>query len=574
MKHPARTVLSVSLLLAFSGNVPAVNVNDSSSYVNALDNNESIVTVTQDTTLTAQTPLNATVAPGFILEGAYSGSGPTVKLIGGTGSAMAFWSIGADVDTIRNLTFENFIHTISGHDGGAVYLEDGNITGGIHNVHFIGNTSQSHGGALFVYFVNPANSFSGGIHNSSFINNTTQRNGGGADINTGLGTPLTGDLINNRIEGNTALGLGPVWGLGGGMWIVHGLNGDMVDNTVTGNQGKYGGGVALGNLTGNLIGNVFSGNTADVHGGAIYVHDDFVNTLPQGFLTGNITRATFTNNTATTGSGGALYTPVMTGTISDSTFTGNTAGDLGGALSLRRGSLSDVTLDNVRFVGNRSLVSGGALYANGHTTRMTGATFIDNQATGAVLSVMSPTTQTGTGAAGLIRENLQIENSVFLGNTARTRGAAIHHYHTAAGTRDVSISASGGQATVFYGNLETDNARYSALEFSHGAGSNPVITRASIAADANSAVLMLDALQTAGEHALILTVIGPNDSRYGSDLLEAKLHIPETTEATTTPSLLARVPLSLWWTCAALLLLRLLGDVWCWRKRQLTKAIA
>jgi len=79
---------------------------------------------------------------------------------------------------------------------------------------------------------------------------------------------------------------------------------------------------------------------------------------------------------------------------------------------------------------------------------------------------------------------------------------------------------------------------------------------------------LLDALQTAGEHALILTVIGPEDSRYGSDLLEAKLHIPETTETAASTGWLARVPLSLWWTCAALLLLRLLGDVWCWRKRQ------
>jgi len=85
---------------------------------------------------------------------------------------------------------------------------------------------------------------------------------------------------------------------------------------------------------------------------------------------------------------------------------------------------------------------------------------------------------------------------------------------------------------------------------------------------------LLNALQTAGEHALILTVIGPDDSRYGSDLLEAKLHIPETAEAAAMTGWLARVPLSFWWTCAALLLLRLLGDVWCWRRRQLIGASA
>jgi len=83
---------------------------------------------------------------------------------------------------------------------------------------------------------------------------------------------------------------------------------------------------------------------------------------------------------------------------------------------------------------------------------------------------------------------------------------------------------------------------------------------------------LLDALQTAGEYALMMTVIGPEGSRYGSDLLEAKLHVPETDEgaadAVASANWLARVPLSVWLGLTAVLALRLLADVLRWGRQR------
>jgi len=84
---------------------------------------------------------------------------------------------------------------------------------------------------------------------------------------------------------------------------------------------------------------------------------------------------------------------------------------------------------------------------------------------------------------------------------------------------------------------------------------------------------LLTALQAAGEHALMLTIIGPENSSYGSDLLEAKLHVPESdAEAVASNAWLARVPLSFWLTSFALLVLRLGFDIQRWNKQRLPKA--
>jgi len=83
---------------------------------------------------------------------------------------------------------------------------------------------------------------------------------------------------------------------------------------------------------------------------------------------------------------------------------------------------------------------------------------------------------------------------------------------------------------------------------------------------------LLEALQVAGEYPLMLTVIGPEGSRYGSDLLEAKLHVPQTGEADAATSQegswLARVPLSVWLVLTAVLALRLLADALRWGRQR------
>jgi len=89
---------------------------------------------------------------------------------------------------------------------------------------------------------------------------------------------------------------------------------------------------------------------------------------------------------------------------------------------------------------------------------------------------------------------------------------------------------------------------------------------------------LLAALRPAGEYPLMLTVIGPDSSRYGSDLLEAKLHVPQTggempQEQATTPWL-ARVPPHVWITGSALFALRLLLDLFQGLRRRKRTTVA
>jgi len=497
LQHPARTALSSALLLAFSSPALAVDATNQGNYFSGISSNQSVVTVKNDITLTAKAPNNASVANGFILEGQITSPTTTTKLIGDTGSAVAFWASGANLNTIRNLTFKGFTHTIAGHDAGAVYLENGAITGGIHNAHFIDNTSQMYGGGLWNY----KNSFSGGIHNSSFVNNTARRNGGGADLQSSVGGTFLGNIVNNTISGNTAQGLDGTEGIGGGLWFSADFQAsDFIDNTVTNNTAKLGGGIALHWFTGNLkksatgAGNVFSGNTASQHGGGLFVYDVPGNV---GYFTGNIEDATFTNNTATNGAGGAYYTPMMTGSIKDSTFTGNKAGDVGGAVYLNQGSVS---INGSRFIDNESKVTGAGVYAH-NLTKLTadGVTFIGNQATGEETSALHVNTVQGTGAAGhLLTNDLMLANVTVLGNTGddsknNNRTAALLHASPGANVQAASVvlSATGGNTARYYGNHATDTGAYRSIYFGRGVATQ-LTSNANINTAANSRVLMFD----------------------------------------------------------------------------------
>ncbi len=132
-----------------------------------------------------------------------------------------------------------------------------------------------------------------------------------------------------------------------------------------------------------------------------------------------ITNCTFSGNTATSGSatglgGGAIYqsaTGAVT-TISDSTFTNNSevgGSGGGGAIRNRTGTMN---ISNTTFIGNNTVVSGGAI-VNSETMTISGSTFSGNAATG-----------TG-GAIYTSGITLAITSTLMDANTAGTDGGAI-----------------------------------------------------------------------------------------------------------------------------------------------------
>jgi len=318
-------------------------------------------------------------------------------------------------------------------------------------------TNQVNGGAIYV-----GQWLLDGVHDSDFLNNVAGNTGGAISVSVVLQDmgAFRGGVHRSKFIGNETLTTSTGAQYGGGAIYVNGrFEGDVVDSEFSNNRSaSSGGAIRVRTFDGDIRGSRFAGNTAVGTGGALSVAN------------------------------------TMTGTISDSLFSNNRADDLGGALDYRPAQ-SIVAVHNTLFANNRSKVSGGAIDGFGQTD-VANTVFFGNQATGELLSAITPGTASGVGGAGLFRGNASIENSVFFGNIAKAYGAAIHYHPiTAIGLLPFVVSATGGNTTQFYGNLETDTGRYSSIYFSTGAP-DPLNPPVGIHADTNSRVLMLDAMQT------------------------------------------------------------------------------
>jgi len=281
-------------------------------------------------------------------------------------------------------------------------------------------------------------------------------------------------------------------GNGGGLYTDRFI-GNLTYSVFTGNHADgNGGGLRVGGtwadpnavFIGNIENAIFTNNSAGHRGGGVAV----VNTF-----TGSIKNSTFIGNTSVTGGGGLAITH-MNGSIEDSDFIGNMADDLGGALYIHTGNAS---IKNTRFLGNIGKAHGGAITMvpdSDATLKFLDTVFIGNEAWGAWDSSMTPKTSPGGGAM-LVRGDFSVANSQFLGNLAHSHGAAILHARKFGDPKvhDIVISATAGKATRFYGNLETDTGQYSALHL-NSSGKLNIVTNLEIAAAADSAVLMFDAI--------------------------------------------------------------------------------
>ncbi|SDA60724.1 Ig-like domain repeat protein, partial [Methanobrevibacter millerae] len=157
-----------------------------------------------------------------------------------------------------------------------------------------------------------------------------------------------------------------------------------------------------------------NGNASNGNGGSIY---------SEGIIT--ITDCIFINNTAVE-HGGAIYIKhTSRSTIENCEFTGNIAGLNGGAIDWSAGSSHGAVI-NSTFTDNIAKRSGGAIHWSGHDGTIRDSTFINNNATGDVISEIGGVTGGGDGGAVLwVGSNGTVDNCTFDANFAQYRGGAI-----------------------------------------------------------------------------------------------------------------------------------------------------
>lgn len=281
--------------------------------------------------------------------------GKTVEISGVT-LTNAYTSLsGGALRNGGNLTIRDSILTgnVSGDDGGAIFSKGGSTSPAmltIINSTLSNNISGDDGGAINSYNASLT------IIDSNISGNSSDDTGGGVgQVN---GTTL---IQNSTISGNSA---GRV---GGGL---HGetqssatvrtvlvVSGSSVSDNVA---QSYGGGISM--LRGNLTiqdGSSVRNNQAARNGGGVWSHGDKYG--PSIF---ELLDSELSGNRALSGDGGGLYTDgpggdTSSATVINSLILNNSAGDDGGGIALRRGTL---TVSGSEISENRAKDDGGGIY--------------------------------------------------------------------------------------------------------------------------------------------------------------------------------------------------------------------
>jgi predicted outer membrane repeat protein len=350
-----------------------------------------------------------------------------------TSGGNLFCGDGATV-ALRDLRVEQGV----GEQGGGLFLT-GRCEAVLENVVLEGNRASDLGGAIGGYRAARLV-----LDNVAFINNHGSL--GGA-----LG--LSGGSV--RWEGG---GVTESGGDRGAVWVHEG-GAELVELTVTDNEGESCGAVCLVDADLEVRGGTFSGNRVERSGaspdgeggGAIFhyngemhiadaVFDDNHAARDGGairaglFSAVTVERCTFTRNSAGYG-GGAIALDGADLSATDTVFSENTATG-GGALGCDD-RLETTELIRSSFTGN-SAVSGGAISCGGSALTLDGVELRDNVAshTGGGLSSAASTTlivdselsqnqaQDG-GGASLYSTDANIENTVFNDNLASRNGGAL-----------------------------------------------------------------------------------------------------------------------------------------------------
>ena len=378
--------------------------------LNAGGNGGAIATV-NSTTNCANNPTPATCIPGTVnITGAASFTDNTAALAGGA----IFAAGGINVNGSNGTTFTAGSEaSTAGANGNNSYGNEA-AGGGAIAVGGLFQGTYTAGPPEYLRQCHPAASSS--IKNLSFTRQLGGATGGGAvhvlasasDAGATGPAPNTVKTCAVEVTGNTFTANASGAGNGGALYVDGGNV--TTDNTYTSNGAPTIAGVARTTANGGAVatagtvfavvndtGSSYSGNVANVSGGAVRV---------AGTSTVNISEAGFNSNVATTGTGGAIAQAGAAGqavSIETSEFTGNQATN-GGALS-QAGAAGTLDVSEVEFALN-SVGAGTAAAAPG-------AGVPNSPATGNGGAVYLATTLGGTATT-------LIEKADFLDNSAGT----------------------------------------------------------------------------------------------------------------------------------------------------------
>jgi Right handed beta helix region len=436
--HRSRLALVVATAaLALPADAGAANINtncaDLQDVLNA-SNNGDVITITEASCMVStQITFPKTKSAPFSITLRGSGAGTTLD---GTNLPPNDSLISVDVPaakflgiTLRNLTLQN--STPSGTSGGALFL-GGEVATTIDDVNFLGNSSDSSGGAAYLQGTGGptvvknstfggataalANlAFEGGglyvanfeapviITGNRFIGNHTLSSGGGVRIDAGsVGNPVT--VTGNLIDRNTTGGF-----QAGGLGILASGDVTLLRNIVTRNVVRgdsetfaSGGGAAIGAASAGVDvvqgANVFDRNRVEQNG----TTTDFFARGAGEFVSGadsvTSTGDRFTNNT--------LAAALGTGEAEGAGLSLIACGQGPGATSVQR-------LQNLVAAGNTALgeVEGAGVYvgcaAQPADLRMVNSTVAGNVANGAGST---------SGLHGDADDKLVLRNSIVTGN--------------------------------------------------------------------------------------------------------------------------------------------------------------
>ena len=374
-------------------------------------------------------------------------------------------------------------------DGGAIFVGGKGHDNFVYLSYFTGNNATSGCGGAISW-----NATTGVIYDSNFTNNNALY--GGA-IYIG-GTSPNSEINNVIFKGNNATFNGGAidWNATGGRLF----NTTFIENyagqygaalcreaNATGGSGKNNtfianhagiGGAALGWIESARItidDYHFYNNTADVHGGAIYIGNNSDNcTIKNSIFEGNtvplngnielgfggaivcighnttVINSNFTKNKAT--NGGAIYASGASGNtnITDAIFKDNYATYTGGAIALRA---SAVSVNNTKFYNNTA-ADGGALYVGG--TGITNFVYLSDFEN-------NTATNGNGGAINWVASAGEIIESNFTNNSA-TYGGALYLGGNAANSRIVNVTFDNNYASKNGGAIDCNAKNMTLLD--------------------------------------------------------------------------------------------------------------
>ena len=374
--------------------------------------------------------------------------------------------------TARNVTFSG---NIADNRGGAVYAANSNANYITRFNNFEGcnfkNNRAATGGALSVYAGSKDFDHGGiamvtdckftGNMADSLSSKTAASYGGAIYMERHASLIMKGSVLKQNIARTE----------GGAIYAGGGSTLEITDSSFNQNSimdyGKHGGAISIHSVTLDLTATNFTGNTAYLQAGALYI--SYASALDRNSEV-TITGGTFKNNTSTKGLGGAIYATRHAVTeekqilrVSGTDFTGNTAPE-GGAMCFSGSSSAYMT--DTTFSKNQSTEGiGGAIYNASGIIELDTASFTENAAIGSggaiaqeggnvVLYNITATGNASQGAGGFLygkSGTLTVYDSQIQNNTAVNNAGGIALYagmlaniYATAFTSNTSQASGGG----------------------------------------------------------------------------------------------------------------------------------